>query len=156
MNNYVVLHTCFKWNRIFDTALFVEQTGIRVTNDMSNADIADQSLRKLQGKVTVGQVLQYTPKVKEVIEGCSLRQAGDGLISTFDNGGCNERIKVGKYLSNDEVCYTHEFLNPRYWLEMVGFNPTMPHVFSSIIFNSKLFQFVDHFSVFYTIKGMIL
>ena len=100
------LHLCAPIEQVFDEAGYNNKTGSKLKLDRSSKNESIKSGQKLIYNVTTKNLLEFTPKVKEIFESCQLRQKTNDYegMETFNGTQCNGWFDVIKYLSNTDCC----------------------------------------------------
>ena len=146
---------CMPDHKVFDAVAFNNATGNKLSLNLTSEASSLKSLHELMALATTAQLLQFTPKVEEVLYECKLRQTSSEHVGleTFDGKGCSEHIIINKFLSNTDVCFRFRFPLPKGSLlfNEVAFDPFESRVMRSITFNEKLFEKVTTFKIFFTL-----
>lgn len=121
--------------------------------DLTTAETSKKSLLRLLGDLTVHDRMKYSPDPYTVFDGCELRGAPYADLRGLTKKECLEYYTLSKFVTNQQTCYrfqrNQENLS-HFPTSAVAFDPETPGIESSITLNTKVFENVREFKVFYS------
>lgn len=101
---------CIRYRDLLDTDKIFQETGIRIDTKW-NGNFTEierfQATIDDEGKLTIGQIFDYTPKADGVIASCIYRPYYYD-ITGGDYSECNDYFNVSRYFTQEYICYKFE------------------------------------------------
>jgi hypothetical protein len=93
------LVVCIAFNDLLDAVKLHQEAGINLTQPQTFFQTIEDSI-----PVTIRQVLEYTPKVEDVLDFCLVR-TGNLLMEMRRWKECHQFFNVTKYMTQEFICY---------------------------------------------------
>ena len=155
----VQLHVCAPTEQVFNATEYNKKTGSQLTLNLSSKAESENSRNDLISQVSTKHLLEFTPKVDDVLESCILRQLTDSFGGSEEYGRelCNKWIKVQKFLSNTDFCLLFKFSQRKGSIifQEVSFDPLATGIVREITLNKSLFKNVSSFKLFYGLEDKL-
>jgi hypothetical protein len=97
---------CVRYFDVIDQQRLKAETGI-ILNRINDLEGAATESRKL----TVAQILEYTPTGNQTIRSC-LVHVKEYVIEELGADACNQMYNVSKYYTQEYVCYSYDAVKP--------------------------------------------
>ena len=135
------LNVCLDYYRIFQFQRYNDDTNQNITYNDTSIQSIWESKRKFYDNLTVDEILEYTPKIDEILARCRLRNVTpDGAMIELNRNDCLKYMDVSRFINNYLVCYRFITKNSmeNYDDTMIAFDPVEPYASSQIIFSLSL------------------
>lgn len=121
----------------------------------SSVDAVWDSSHDVFDRLTVDDIMNYTPSISELIYDCNLRNVSMKILDRLDGIDCLKYIGVSKYVTHYWVCYQMSFIYSIKKISdsIISFDPIQPYALYDIGFNMTSFGNVSELLAFYSTGG---